>query len=245
MTGTLSVVSDSQPNFVIAIDGPSGSGKTSTSREVARRLGLGYLDTGAMYRAATWLVVESDVHPRDLELVAKIVAGADFVIGTDPQAPQMLVNGTDVTDAIRSSAINDAVSAVATNREVRRLLIAQQHDLMNDAADGIVVEGRDITTVVAPDAPVRVLLHADSTARAARRTSELGEGTDQRSVHDRMTRRDRDDSHVTEFWDAAAGVTVIDSTDQTLDEVANQICALADQARPRSGATDPGGPSDT
>lgn len=243
MTGTMSVVSDSQPNFVIAVDGPSGSGKTSTSREVARRLGFGYLDTGAMYRAATWLVVESGVHPQDLELVAKIVAGAEFTIGTDPQTPQMEVNGTDVTEAIRSSAISGAVSAVATNREVRRLLIAHQRELINAADHGIVVEGRDITTVVASDAPVRVLLQADSTARAARRTTELGEAADPQSVHNEMSRRDRDDAKVTQFQEAAPGVVVIDSTDQTLDEVADRICALAEQARPAAGVADTDGPS--
>ncbi len=235
MTGSLSDVSDSQSHesfapFVVAIDGPSGSGKTSTSREVASRLGLAYLDTGAMYRAATWLATQSDVAAQDLKLVAKLVAGAEFGIGTDPRAPQFLVNGTDVTSDIRAPRISEAVSGVASNREVRRLLIAQQRQLIQASGQGIVVEGRDITTVVAPDAPLRVLLVADSAARAQRRTSELGH-SDQQSVHDQMLRRDSHDATVSEFTEAAPGVVVIDSTDQTLDQVAGRICDLAEHLR--------------
>lgn len=231
MTGSLSPVSKSQPRCVVAVDGPSGSGKSSTSREVAARLGFDYLDTGAMYRAATWLVVGSDVDARDSALVAKVVAGADFQVRTDPRSPQFLVNGTDVTQAIRDPGISATVSAIATNREVRRLLIDQQRALIGAAVQGIVVEGRDITTVVAPDAPVRVLLVADPAARATRRTKELGTGTDEQAIHEQLSRRDRDDSTVSEFLEAAPGVVVIDSTDQTMTEVADQICDLIESAR--------------
>jgi cytidylate kinase len=190
-----------------------------------------------MYRAATWLVTQSDVAAQDLKLVAKLVASAEFSIGTDPRAPRFVVNGTDVTAAIREPRISEAVSAVASNREVRRLLIAQQRQLIQASEPGIVVEGRDITTVVAPDAPLRVLLVADSAARAQRRTTELGR-RDQQSVHDQMMRRDSHDSTVTEFSEAAPGVVVIDSTDQTLEQVADQICDLADQLR--AGQTESG-----
>lgn len=230
VTGTLSPVSKNQPRCVVAVDGPSGSGKSSTSREVAARLGFDYLDTGAMYRAATWLVTRSDVDAHDLALVAKLVAGADFQVRTDPRLPQFLVNGTDVTQAIREPEISAAVSAVATNREVRRLLIAQQRALIGAAVRGIVVEGRDITTVVAPDASVRVLLVADPAARATRRTKELGNDADEQAIHDQMSRRDRADSTVSEFMDAAPGVVVIDSTDQTMTQVADQICDLVEKA---------------
>lgn len=200
-----------------------------------------------MYRAATWIVGQSGVDASDQALVAKLISGANFRIRTDPQSPQFVVNDADVTQAIRDSEISGQVSAVAANPEVRRLLIAQQRQLIDAAEHGIVVEGRDISTVVAPDATVRVLLVADSRARAARRATELGNGTDERSVHDQLTRRDEDDSTVSEFWDAAPGVVVVDSTDQTLAEVADQICELVDGAReaPADGGPVDTGPVDT
>lgn len=211
---------------MVAIDGPSGSGKSSTARGVAERLGLRYLDTGAMYRAATWLAEHEEVPLDDVEAVASLVRGADFAIDTDPQAPAIAINGYDVTTAIRLPEVSAAVSAVATNLGVRADLAARQRRLIVEAVPGIVAEGRDITTVVAPDAQVRVLLVADPAARVARRHAELGHHVDADAVTDQVIRRDADDSTVARFHDAAPGVEVIDSTHLDLDQVIEAICAL-------------------
>ncbi|QDP96917.1 (d)CMP kinase [Microlunatus elymi] len=222
--------------FVVAVDGPSGSGKSSTSRGVAERRGYAYLDTGAMYRAAAWLVLQSDLDSSEQELVSKLIEQADLGIGTDPAGPRFTVNGTDVTEAIREPVISASVSAVATNLAVRELLIARQREIIAAADPGIVVEGRDITTVVAPDAQVRVLLVADPSARVARRKNELGGVVGDDDVRDQVIRRDRDDSTVAQFHDAAPGVTVVDSTELTLDEVVDRICELIDQVHAGSGS---------
>src|SRR4051812_44030730 len=184
-----------------------------------------------MYRAATWLVLHSDVEAGDGELVAKLIAEADFGIGTDPAAPIFTVNGADVTAAIREPVISALVSTIATNLGVRKLLIDWQRRIIGKSSPGIVVEGRDITTVVAPHADVRVLLVADPSARIARRKSELGDAVAEHEVHDQVIRRDRDDSTVAQFHDAAPGVTVIDSTELTLNQVVDRICGLVDHAR--------------
>jgi cytidylate kinase len=211
--------------LVVAIDGPSGSGKSSTARAVARRLGLAFLDTGAMYRAVTWLALHEGVELSDTAAVARLLAGARLDVVTDPDEPTIAINGHDVTAAIRDPHVTAAVSAVATNLDVRADLINRQRAIIA-AADGIVAEGRDITTIVAPDAQVRVLLVADPAARVARRHAELGKRVDAEAVTDQVIRRDRDDSTVAEFESAAPGVTVIDSTFMTLDEVVEAICAL-------------------
>lgn len=213
--------------LVIAIDGPSGSGKSSTSRGVAEKLGLAYLDTGAMYRAATWLVLNSDVDASDQDAVAAVVEAADIVSTLAPSEPAIAINGTDVTEAIREPAVSAAVSSVATNLAVRANLIARQRAVIAEARQGIVAEGRDITTVVAPDAPVRVLLVADPAARVARRQAELGEKATSAEVTDQVIRRDRDDSTVAAFTEAADGVVVVDSTHLSLPEVIDVIVGLA------------------
>jgi CMP/dCMP kinase len=213
--------------LVIAIDGPSGSGKSSTARGVADRLGLAFLDTGAMYRAITWLALEEGVDLDDREAVAELLTHASLDIDMDPRRPAIVINGVDVSEAIRAPAVSAAVSAIATNLDVRVDLIARQKALIADAVDGIVAEGRDITTVVAPDADVRVLLVADPLARVARRHAELAEHeVDVDDVHDQVIRRDRDDSLVAEFESAAPGVHVVDSTSLSLEEVIETICAF-------------------
>ncbi|MGL5851210.1 MAG: (d)CMP kinase, partial [Phycicoccus sp.] len=149
--------------LTIAIDGPSGSGKSSVSRAVAGRLGIGYLDTGAMYRALTWWCLERGVDLADTAAVADAARALPLVMGTDPAAPTVTVGGTDVSAAIRTSEVSTVVSRVATNLEVRPVLQRLQRDLIArvaEATGGVVAEGRDITTVVAPDAEVRVLLTA-------------------------------------------------------------------------------------
>lgn len=221
---TVSDVETDRP-LVVAIDGPSGSGKSSTARGVAERLGLAYLDTGAMYRAAAWLVADRGVD--DPAGITDLVAAADLSISTDPAAFRISINGHDVTEAIREPRISQMVSTVATVQSVRDLLIARQRELIATAEGGIVVEGRDITTVVAPDAPVRILLVADPQARIARRRAELAGAASTDEVTDQIVRRDRDDSTVATFTEAADGVTVVDSTHLDLAEVIDQITRLA------------------
>ena len=216
--------------LVVAIDGPSGSGKSSTARGVAQRLGLAFLDTGAMYRAVTWLMLHSAVAADDPVAVAALVADAEFALGLDPNAPSVSINGTDVTGAIREPVVSAAVSTVATNLAVRANLVARQQAIIAGADRGIVAEGRDITTVVAPQAPVRVLLVADPSARVARRQAELGHTVTGADVTDQVIRRDRDDSTVARFTEAAEGVVVVDSTHKTLTEVIDLIVDLAHRA---------------
>ncbi len=227
--------------LVVAIDGPSGSGKSSTARGVASRLGLDFLDTGAMYRAATWLALHLGVDRDDADAVSALVRGATFEISVDPRTPRIAINGQDVTRAIREPQVSAAVSSIATNLAVREHLVGEQRRLIRTASGGIVAEGRDITTVVAPDADVRVLLVADPAARVARRQAELGGKVDVAAVTDQVIRRDRDDSTVAQFEAAAPGVTVIDSTELGLADVIDAICALV-PAGVSAGAGEPTGP---
>lgn len=208
--------------LVIAIDGPSGSGKSSVSRSVAARLGLAYLDTGATYRAATWWCLHKKIDLTDAAAVAAAVEAMPLTIGVDPGREVLEVDGTDVRGDIRQTWISEAVSAVATNLEVRAELRRRQRSAIDDersdgfsAGRGIVAEGRDITTVVAPDADVRILLTASEEARLARRAREL-HGEDGAAAvaatRDQVVRRDRDDATVSQFEVAADGVVTIDSS---------------------------------
>lgn len=210
-------------SLLIAIDGPSGSGKSTTSRLLAAKVGLGYLDTGAMYRAATAGVLAEGIED---EGVADYVRDADLRIVTSSDGNTLTINGRDVTAEIREPRISAAVSRVATNLEVREILTSRMRRIIDEHGRRIVVEGRDITTVVAPDADVRVLLIADPDARVARREAELAGKADREAVQDQVLRRDRDDSTVSNFTDAAEGVTVIDSTFLTPDEVVARIEGL-------------------
>lgn len=220
-------MSETFDQLVVAIDGPSGSGKSSTARGVAQRLGLAYLDTGSMYRAATWLALQSGLDRHNQQQITALVERARLDVDLDPGVATIAVNGRDVSRPIRTPEVSAAVSAIATNLDVRHDLIGRQRALIATADHGIVVEGRDITTVVAPQAQVRVLLVADPNARVARRQAELGESVDSAAVTDQVIRRDADDSTVAAFHDAAPGVIVVDSTHLSLDEVIDQICAMA------------------
>lgn len=211
---------------VVAIDGPSGSGKSSTSRLVASHFGWDYLDTGAMYRAAAWGWLQSDIPAHDHRAIADLVAQLDLQVRTDPQHPTCAVEGVDVTAAIREPEISAMVSIVSSIQDVRDILIARQRAIISAAEKGIVAEGRDITTVVAPDADVRILLVADPQARVARRAAELGEGVSADDVTDQVIRRDADDSKVTAFTRAADGVVEIDSTSLNLDQVVATVIEL-------------------
>ena len=214
--------------MVVAIDGPSGSGKSSVSRGVASALGLAYLDTGAMYRAATWWCLEQGVPLTDVDAVAAQVRALPLVMGTDPADPTVHVGGVDVGQAIRETAISAAVSAVATNLEVRAELGRLQREAIDEARTrgGIVAEGRDITTVVAPDADVRVLLTASEDARLARRARDVHGSDDAAAVEatrDQVLRRDADDSTVVQFHEAADGVVTVDSSHLDFDQTVQAV----------------------
>jgi cytidylate kinase len=216
--------------LVIAIDGRSGSGKSSVSREVARRLGLEYLDTGAMYRAATWSVLEAGLDLADTEAVAHHVATLDLEMGTEPEHPGVRVHGRDVSAEIRETRISTAVSAVATNLPARAELQHRQRDLIDAAAKsergGCVAEGRDITTVIAPDADVRILLTASEAARLARRALDVHGTADAAAVaatRDQIVRRDADDSTVSSFQVAADGVLHLDSSGLDLEQTVQAV----------------------
>lgn len=212
---------------MIAIDGPSGSGKSTVARAVAARLQLGYLDTGAMYRALTWWARSRGIDLNDPDAVAAAARELPLEIGTDPTAPTFSVDGVDVSEAIRSTAISESVSAVATNLSVREEMVRRQQAIV--AEGGWVAEGRDITTVVAPDADVRVLLLAREDARLARRALDVHGVADESAVaatRDQIVRRDAQDSTVAAFSEAAPGVSVIDSSDLTVDQTVDAVLAL-------------------
>ncbi len=214
--------------LVVAVDGPSGSGKSSVCREVARRLGLRYLDTGAMYRALTWWVLDKGADLDDADTVARMARELPLDLGTSPDSTLLTVGGSDVSAAVREPRISAAVSAVATNLGVREELVRRQRVIANDGG-GIVVEGRDITTVVAPDADVRVLLTASEQARLARRALEVHGSDDDESIaatRDHVLRRDAQDSTVADFLEAGEGVIVVDSSDLTFEETVQALLDL-------------------
>lgn len=220
--------------LVIAIDGTSGSGKSSTSRGVARELGLRYLDTGAMFRAVAWWVLREAIDPADEATIADRCHEPAIASGTDPDDPTIEVDRIDVGLAIRGADVNAAVSPVAAVPAVRtRLLELQRHEIASAlaAGTGIVVEGRDIGSVVAPDADLKVYLSADPAARAARRAAEEG-GSDLAATQESLLNRDRIDSgRVTAPLVQADGAVHLDSTDLTLEQVIARIVDLARAAQ--------------
>jgi CMP/dCMP kinase len=217
--------------MIIAVDGPSGSGKSSTARGVATRLGMWYLDTGAMYRAVTWSALDRQVDLDDTDAVAARAREIELTVSTDPGASSVQADGTDVTAAIREPRISENVSKVATNLEVRAELRRRQQQIIAEAPAGIVAEGRDIATVVAPEAELKVLLTADPEARMQRRGAELSGGVSADELRDQIVRRDADDSTVSDFQVASDGAVEIDSTSLTLEQVIDTVCRLADQVR--------------
>ncbi len=213
---------------IVAIDGPSGSGKSTTAREVARRLSYGYLDTGAMYRGVAVACLRNGVDHEDVKGIAEVTRTVVLDISTAPDEQLLLVDGVDATVTIREPSVSAWVSAVSTNAASRAELVRRQRAIIADGR--FVVEGRDITTVVCPEAAVRVLLVADPVRRMARRGAELAGVLDEAALHDQVLRRDKDDSTLVNFTDAAPGVTVIDSTELTVAEVVDRIVALASDA---------------
>lgn len=225
-------------SLVIAIDGPSGSGKSTVAKELAFRHHLAYLDTGAIYRAAAWWAQHQQVDLEDTQAVAQVVENMPLQINLDPRQQQFFCAGIDITEAIRTPELTRVVSQVSSNLAVRAILKAKQRQLIeaesgagNNSAPyaqgrGIVAEGRDITTEVAPDAPVRVLLTASEAARLRRRALEVRGSIDAENLaatRAEVVNRDRKDSKVTKFLQAAPGVYSIDSSNLSVDEVVAEI----------------------
>ena len=220
--------------LVVAVDGPSGSGKSSVSKAVARRLGAAYLDTGAMYRAVAWHCLHEGVDLADAEAVAAAAVAMDLDQSTDPDVEAVRVGGTDVTEAIRGPEVTDTVSTVAVVIPAREELHRRQRAVIA-AAGRMVAEGRDITTVVAPDAHARVLLTASEAVRTARRSGQLaaaGEtGVDAGTLHRQVAGRDARDATVSTFDRPADGVALVDSTELDFEQtVAAVLAAVEDQA---------------
>jgi cytidylate kinase len=225
---------EDSPGLVIAVDGPAGSGKSTAARGVARALRLRYLDTGSTYRALTWWLLSQDIDITDRDLVAASAGRPVIEVGTDPEAPAIRVDGMDVAGPIRTREVSNAVSAVAAIPEVRRHLIAMQQRIIAEALaarSGIVAEGRDIGTVVAPEAPVKVFLTASETARARRRTADLAADPAVTVAVTRAEQARRDQSDAPQMAKAPDAVE-IDTTALGLDDVIREIIALAGRAAP-------------
>jgi cytidylate kinase len=209
---------------VVAVDGPSGSGKSTVSRRLAAELHAHYLDTGAMYRAVTLAVLTAGADPADAETVVKIAGEATLDSGTDPDQPYIRLNNDPVDGEIRGPAVTGAVSAVSAVPAVRALLVARQREIIADAGR-IVVEGRDIGSVVAPEANVKVYLTASAATRAKRRSAE--HDTDLAATAEAMARRDKfDSSRTADPLAQAPDAVILDTTELGIDEVVSQLVDL-------------------
>ena len=214
--------------IIVAVDGPAGSGKSSVSKEAARRLGYAYLDTGAAYRALAWHCLDEGVDVENADAVAERARSFDYATGMDPDHYFVRVGGEDITPDIREPRVTAVVSAVARVSEVREALNAMFRRMMDEhPRPGVIAEGRDITTIVAPDAPVRVLLTATEEARIARRSAEVSAQSTEATAQ-QLASRDRQDSRVVDFMTAAPGVITIDSTDIDFEQT---VQALIDTVR--------------
>jgi cytidylate kinase len=216
---------------VVAVDGPSGSGKSTVSRRLAQALGARYLDTGAMYRAVTFAVLQADVDPQDADTVTKVAVASVLVIGTDPADPHTTLDGVNVDGPIRGSAVTAAVSAVSAVPGVRLFLVGRQREIIAaHRIGGIVVEGRDIGTVVAPDADLKVYLTASAHERARRRSAE--QAADLAATAADLARRDRlDSTRAADPLAQADDAVVLDSTELGIDEVVAHLVTLLRQRR--------------
>ena len=214
---------------IIAVDGPAGSGKSSVSKQVARDLHFGYLDTGAAYRALAWAVL--NLPDFALETLADRDLTRDFAyqISTDPDNYWVKVGQVDVTQAIRETAVAEFVSQIAQIPAVRSFMKGLTHQIVaNSGQKGVIVEGRDITTVVAPDAPIRILLTASETVRLKRRSAELSEST-AASVMRQVSERDASDSKVVDFMTPAPGVQLVDTSDLNFNQSVSAVLSLIEQ----------------
>lgn len=213
---------------VVAVDGPSGSGKSTVSRRLAAALGARYLDTGAMYRSLTWAVLDAGVDPRDIDGVVKVLNSAELEITTDPAGVSVRVDGTPVDAEIRGPEVTAAVSAVSAVPAVRAELVGRQRAIIG--AGGIVVEGRDIGTVVVPGATLKVFLTASAEARAQRRSAE--QASDVVATQADLARRDAlDSSRAASPLVQAEDAVVLDTTELGIDQVVEKLLGLLPAGR--------------
>lgn len=227
---------DEQASIVVAIDGPAGSGKSSVSKAVAKRLGYRYLDTGASYRAIALFALDRGIDVEHADSVVGLLEGFDETYGfsVDPEISRFTLGDRDVTEEIREPRVTAVVSAIARVPEVRvRVNELFRRIIARNAKPGIVVEGRDITTVVAPDAQARILLTASEEARMARRSAELVSHP-AGDVAEQLQRRDRADSAVVDFMNAADGVTTVDSTHINFDETVDAVIRVIESLTARN-----------
>ncbi|GGR59924.1 (d)CMP kinase [Streptomyces roseolus] len=218
-------------SVIVAIDGPSGTGKSSTSKAVAAKLGLDYLDTGAQYRAITWWMIGNGIDVDDADAVANAAGKPVIVSGTDPSRPTITVDGVDAAGPIRTEEVTSRVSAVSAVPEVRALITDLQRRIAREAERGIVVEGRDIGTTVLPDADLKIFLTASPEARAARRSGEL-KGADVRATQEALVKRDAaDSSRKTSPLAKADDAVEVDTTELTLDQVIECVVTLVEEKR--------------
>jgi cytidylate kinase len=211
---------DPTNGLVIAIDGPAGAGKSTVGRAVAARLGLGYLDTGAMYRGVTFGVLRRGLDPTDIEAVARVAVAIELSVDDDG----ITVDGVDASIEIRGSAVTSAVSAVSANSAVRVELVRRQREWVA-ARGGGVVEGRDIGSVVFPDAPLKLYITASPRVRAERRVAEIGGDVD--DVEASIVDRDRKDSSRADSpLMEASGAVVVDTSGLSINEVVDSVLSL-------------------
>jgi cytidylate kinase len=225
------VSAEQTPAFLgqITLDGPSGTGKSSVARDVARKLGAAYLDTGAMYRAATVAVLDAGVSLDDKVAVARAVSQAAIRVGTSARRELVTVDAVDVRERIRGAEVTRAVSPVSAVPAVRKLLVARQRELVAEA-DAVVVEGRDIGTVVLPDATLKIYLTAAPEVRAQRRAGQLGVTDPEKiaALAADLRRRDEYDSRREDSpLRPAADAVVVDSTDLDRAGVVEKVVELA------------------
>lgn len=221
---------------IVAIDGPSGTGKSSTSKAVAAKLGLRYLDTGAQYRAITWWMITNGIDTDDPQAIAVAAGKPAIVSGTDPVAPTITVDGLDAAGPIRTQEVTSKVSAVSAVPEVRTLITELQRGIAAEAEGGIVVEGRDIGTTVLPDADLKIFLTASAEARAARRNGELRgkEASDLAATKEALAKRDAADSgRKTSPLAKADDAVEVDTTELTLEQVIECVVTLVAERQGR------------
>jgi len=222
----MSTPRDAESRIAVAVDGPAGSGKSSVSRAAARELGFEYQDTGAAYRAFALLAVTKGIDPNNVDAVVSLLNDFDYEIGVDPDDYFVRLGGKTVTDSIRDPSVSAVVSSVARVPVVREHLTGMFRDhIAHGTRPGIITEGRDITTVVAPDAKVRVLLTASAAARQARRAAEI-DGASAQSVGEQLSERDAKDLQVVDFMTPAEGVAMLDSTDLDFPATVNALVEL-------------------
>jgi cytidylate kinase len=208
---------------IVAIDGPAGSGKSSVSKACAKQLNFGYIDTGAAYRALTYMVLHNGLNVADAS-AADIRSNFAYSISLDPGNYWVKAGDLDLTYEIRTPEIGAAVSQFAGLPQVREYMLGLTRALVEESKlAGVIVEGRDITTVVLPEAKTRILLTASEEVRLGRRSAELPEGT---IVADQVTKRDQIDSQVVDFLQPALGVHLVDSSELDFDQTVNAILSL-------------------